>query len=155
MMTGPCITAIRQRGVALVETVIILPLLLFLIVLTAEVTNAFVDHNSLAKATRNAARYLAANALLGTTGNVLLTPVVTTETRNLLVFGNTAGAGTPILSGLSIADVQVLDIGGNNVQVSATYAYTGLLGGSLPSFGIGPNSNLSMNLRATVAMRAL
>ncbi len=145
----------RQHGAALVEAVVISPLLLFLILLTAEVTNAFVDHNTLSKSARNAARHLATNAVLGSTGTVLLTAQVTNDTRNLLVFGNTAGAGKSILPGLAVDNVQVLDLGNNYVQVTATYAYTGLLGGSLPTFNFGADSNLSMNLQATVAMRAL
>jgi Flp pilus assembly protein TadG len=145
----------RQKGIALVETVILTPVLLFLVMLTAEITNAFVDHNTLTKYTRNAARYLSANALLGSTGTVVITAPLITDTRNLAVYGNTTGAGTPILSGLAPGSVQVLDIGGNNIQVTVTYPYTGLLGGTLPNFGFGPASNLTMNLQATVAMRAL
>lgn len=145
----------RQRGAVLVETVAVSPLLLFLILLTAEVTNAFVDHNVLTKAARNGVRYLAGNAILGTTGVVLLTPDVTNETRNLVVFGNTAGTGSPVLPGLNVGNVQVVDLGGNNVQLTVTYSYTGLLGGSLPAFGYGNDSNLGMNLQASVAMRAL
>ena len=145
----------RQAGAAIVETIIVSPLLLFLVLLTAEITNAYVDHNTLTKTTRNAVRWVAATSINGTTGTVTLTAGVINQTRNLAVFGNTAGTGTAVLPGLAVGDVQVLDIGGNNVQVTVTYAYTGLLGGSLPSFGFGPDSNLSTNLQATVTMRAL
>jgi Flp pilus assembly protein TadG len=144
-----------QRGAAIVETVVVTPLLLFLVLLTAEITNAFVDHNTLTKYARHGVRYLAANAIQGTTGNILLSAPLIDQTRNLVVFGNTAGGGTPILPGLAVGNVQITDIGNDNVQVSATYAYTGLLGGSLPNFGFGPDSSLSMNLQATVAMRGL
>jgi hypothetical protein len=147
----------RSRGVALVETVILTPLLLFLILLTAEVTHAFVDHNTLTKSARSGARFLASNAALGTTGVVVLIPngQVVSDTKNLVVFGNTAGTGTPILPGLNVAGIQVTDLGNNHVQVTATYPYTGILGNALPSFGFGEDQNLSFNLRATVSMRAL
>lgn len=145
----------RQTGAALVETVVVTPMLLFLILLTAEITNAYVDHNTLTKSARSAARWVASNALVGTTGTVTLTAGVVNQTRNLAVYGNTAGTGAAILPGLAVGNVQVLNIGGNNVQVTVTYAYTGLLGGSLPSFGFGADSDLSMNLQATVTMRAL
>ena len=148
-------TARRQRGAALVETVVISPLLLFLILLTAEITHAFVDHNTLSKSARHASRYLAANAALGTTGTVMLTAQVVNDTRNLLVYGNIAGTGNSILPGLVPGNVQVLDVGTNHVQVTATYAYTGLLGGTLPSLGFCADPGLSMNLQATVTMRAL
>lgn len=145
----------RLRGAALVETVIVTPLLLFVILVTAEVTNAFVDHNTLSKSVRNAARYLASNSILGTTGNVVLTVKASNEAQNLAVFGNTAGTGVPILSGLAVGNVQISDLGNNNVQVTATYPYTGLLGGTLPDFGLGGSLDLTMNLQATVTMRAL
>jgi len=154
-MVTPRTSRAKQKGIALVETVIVTPVLLLLIMLTAEITNAFVDHNTLTKYTRNGARYLSANALIGTTGTVAVTAQLVADTRNLVVYGNVSGGGTPILAGLSPGSVQVLDIGGNNIQVSVTYPYTGLLGGTLPGFGFGTDSNLNMNLRATIAMRAL
>ena len=154
-MLGNTLIAKNQRGAAMVETVIVAPLMLFLVLLTAEVTNAFVDHNTLSKATRNGARYLAANAALGTTGIVVLRPEVLTAARNLVVYGNVAGSGNAVLDGLTTANVQILDLGGNNVQLTASYAYSGLLGGTLPSFGYGSDTGLAMNLQATVSMRAL
>jgi len=154
-MLGNTVIARKQRGAAMVETVVVAPLLLFLVLLTAEVTNAFVDHNTLSKATRNGARYLASNAALGTTGIVVLRPEVIAAARNLVVFGNVAGSGNAVLDGLTTANVQVTDLGGNNVQLTTNYAYSGLLGGSLPSFGYGSDTGLVMNLQATVSMRAL
>ena len=145
----------RQRGVAMVETIVVTPLLLFVILVTAEVTNAFVEHNTLSKATRNGARYLASNAALGTTGIVVMRPELITETQNLVVFGNVAGVGTPRLDGLTTGNVEVIDLGGNNVQVTATYPYSGLLGGTLPSFGLGGDLSTVLDLQATVSMRAL
>lgn len=145
----------RLSGAALVETVVVTPILLFLILATAEVTNAFVDHNTLSKSVRSAARYLASNSVLGTTGIVVVTAKASTEARNLAVYGNTAGTGVPVLTGFTVGDVQISDLGNNNVQVSATYPYTGLLGGTLPSFGLGGSVDLTMNLEATVTMRAL
>ena len=145
----------RQRGVAMVETIVVTPLLLFLILLTAEITNAFVEHNTLSKATRSAARYLAANAALGTTGIVVLSGDLTTEARNLVVFGNVAGSGTPILNGLTTGSVDIVDLGGRNIQVTASFPYSGLLGGTLPAFGLGGDLSTVLNLQATVAMRAL
>lgn len=145
----------KQRGTAVMETVVVTPVILFLLLVGAEITNAFIDHNTLTKATRNAIRHLASNAAVGTTGVVALTPDIVTETRNLVVFGNVAGAGTAILPGLAVGNVQVQDIGGNNIQVSASYAYSGILGNSLPAFGLGSDVNLGMTLRASSSMRAL
>ncbi len=145
----------RQRGAILAETAVVLPLLIFLVVLTAEVTNAFVDHNTLTKAVRNGARHVASHAILGTTGVVLLQPQLITEAQNLVVYGNVSGGGTAIISGLAIGDVQVQDLGGDNIAVIASHNYTGILGPILPSFGFGADSSLTHTLTATVTMRAL
>ena len=145
----------RQRGAILAETAVVLPLIIFLVVLTAEVTNAFVDHNTLTKAVRNGARHVASNAVLGTTGVVLLQPQLITEAQNLVVYGNVSGGGTAIISGLAISDVQVQDLGGDNIAVIASHNYTGILGPILPSFGFGADSSLTHTLSATVTMRAL
>ena len=80
---------------------------------------------------------------------------LSTETRNLVVYGNVAGGGTPVLSGLSPANVTVTDVGGNNIQVTATHSITGMLGPVLRSFSGGSDISLVHNLQATVTMRAL
>jgi Flp pilus assembly protein TadG len=149
-------TRCRQRAIALIETIVVTPLLLFLVVLTAEVTNGFVEYNTLAKSVRNSTRYVASRSLLGTTGTVVLSAPLTAQARNLVVYGNVIGSGSPILSGLTIGDVQVSQIAGSrDIQVSVSYQYTGLLGGSLPTFGLGTDPGLSITFRATVAMRSL
>ena len=145
----------HQRGIAMVETVITLPVILFLVIACAEITNAFMDHNILTKSTRNAVRHLANTAIPGTTGVVDLQANIVAEVQNLLVFGNTAGTGSPILPGLATGNVQVSDLGTNNVQVTVTYPYTGILGNTLPALIFGSDSSLGMNLRATAVMRAL
>jgi len=145
----------RQRGTAIVETIVAAPVMLFLVLVGGELTNAFIEQNTLTKSARNAVRHLAENALQGTTTVVAFDAALIAETRNLLVYGNRTGAGSPVLSGLNTGSVQVLDIGANNVQVTVTYAYTGILGNTLPAFGFGSDASLGINLQATATMRAL
>jgi Flp pilus assembly protein TadG len=145
---------VRHRGAVLVEMVLVTPILLFIMLATAEVTRIFVDQNTLTKAVRNGIRHVAANAFQGTTGLVVVSAALRTEAQNLVVYGNIAGTGTPVLAGLTPADVIVTNIGGNNIEVSAAYAISGMLGPTLPNF-FGPDINLIHNLQATVAMRAL
>ena len=147
----------RQRGAVLVEMVLVTPILLLIMLATAEVTRTFIDHNTLTKAVRNGARYVASheNAIQGSTGLVVITAAVQLETKNLVVYGNTAGAGPPVLAGLTAADITVTDIGANNILVSAAHPISGMLGPALSSFHGGPDINLVYNLRATVTMRAL
>ena len=145
----------RQNGLALVETLLVTPILLFLMLATAEVTNAFVDHNTLSKSVRGAARYAASHALLGTTGKVVLTAGLTNEARNLVIYGNVAGNGAALANGLASANVQLTDLGSNNIKVTASYPYTGILGATLPALGLGSDVNLGITLQASVAMKAL
>jgi len=146
----------RLRGAVIIEMVVVTPILLFLMLATAEVTRAFVDHNTLTKAVRNGARFVARreNSRPGTSGIVQISAAVQADARNLVVYGNVAGTGTPALSGFAPGDVVVANIGGENIQVTANYATTGILGPILPNF-FGPNINLLHNLQATVTMRAL
>ena len=147
----------RQRGAVIVEMALVTPILLLMMLATAEVTRTFIDHNTLTKAVRNGARYVAfhENAIPGTTGLVVITAAVAAETKNLVVYGNTAGIGTPVLPGLTAADITVTDIGANNILVSASHPISGMLGPVLNSFYGGPDINLVYNRRATVIMRAL
>ncbi len=87
----------RHKGVALVEFALILPFLLFLSFLTTELGRAVWEYNTLTKSVRDAARYLS----LQTPGTKL------TEARNLMVYGNVAGTGTPLALGLSLTNVPV------------------------------------------------
>ena len=144
-----------QRGAVLAEMALVTPILLLMMLATAEVTRAFVDHNTLTKAVRNGARYVAANAYQGTTGVVFVSATLRAETQNLIVYGNIAGTGAPVLPGLTPADITITDIGANNVQVSAAHAISGLLGPVLRSFHGGSDINMVHNLQATMTMRAL
>jgi len=144
-----------QRGAVLAEMALVTPILLLLMLATAEVTRAFVDHNTLTKAVRNGARYVAANAYQGTTGVVFIGVALRAETQNLIVYGNTAGTGVPVLPGLTPADITIIDIGANNVRISAAHTISGLLGPVLRSFHGGSDINMVHNLEATITMRAL
>ena len=147
----------RQRGTALVEMALVTPILLVLLLVTADLTRAFIDHNTVTKAVRNGARYVAANALVGTTGNVNIDLTLANETRNLVVYGSINGGASPVVPGLIPANITIVQIAGtNDIEVSATYALGGLFGPVLPiSFYSGNTISATRTLRATVTMRAL
>jgi len=153
-MMCPPKTIFRQRGLALVETALTLPFLLFVMLAASEFTFAFVQHTTLTKAVRDGVRYAAEEAIDGTL-TFDLTAAIQNDTRRLVVYGNTAGVGTPAAVGLTVGDVTVTGVGNNIVEVSLTYPYTGILGTVLPSFGYGPNISTLFSMDATVAMRAL
>lgn len=85
----------RQKGVALVEFALVLPLLLLLTLLATELGRAVYRYNTNAKAVRDAVRYLSVQ----TPGTHVA------EARNLIVYGNVAGAGSPRDAALTAANV--------------------------------------------------
>lgn len=145
-----------QRGVAAVEAAVTLPLLLFLMLAIAEVGTMIMQYNELTKSLRDAARYLAGEAILGSTGVIVITPGLDDATRKLAVYGNRLGSGAPIAKGLTTADVTVEDVDGLHVRVSVDYEYRPLLGSAaLPSMGFGSAINVALPLRGSATMRAL
>ena len=145
----------RQAGTAALELAIALPVLLLLLVATAEVGRLLSQYDTLTKSVRAAARFLASNALGGTTGVVLITPQVQAQTQNLVVTGNINGSGSAILPGLVAANVTVTAVDSTHVSVSAAYPYQPLLGATLPTFGIGSPISFSFPLTSTIVMRGL
>lgn len=145
----------HQRGLALVETAITLPFLVFVMLAATEFTNAFVQHMTLTKAVRDGARWAAEEAI-GGSDVVNLTVALQNEVENLVVYGNRSGAGAAVINGLTVSDVTVTRLGAsNNIEVSVTYPYSGIFGSVLPGFGYASSTSLLFNMSATVTMRAL
>jgi Flp pilus assembly protein TadG len=144
-----------QRGVATIEFAICAPILLLLMLATAEVGRMLFQYNTLSKAVRDGARYAAHESAKGSTGTVSITTQVRDNTRNLVVTGNMAGTGASLLPALTVENVAVTDAGGGFVAVSATYTYQPMLGAALPTFGRGGAIDTNVPLTATVVMRAL
>lgn len=146
----------RQKGLAMTEMVLVSPLLLLLLLAVCELGQALFQYNTLTKTVRDGVRYVAGTALLGTTGTVFITPTVESETRNLVVYGNTVGSGTPKLPAFNTGQVSVSDAGGGLIEVRADYGYQPLTGSFLETFGFGAgNTALNVTLTAAVTMRAL
>lgn len=141
-----------ERGVQLIETAIVVPILLLLFAGVAEFGRYFYEYSTLAKASRLGARYLAAKAASGPNNWQL-------NAKNIVVYGNTAGTGTPILSGLTTDNVTITYEGGTTgvpdlVRVSITgYEHQ-------PIFDLGAlmkNDALSLNIdvKPSVTMKYL
>jgi Flp pilus assembly protein TadG len=145
----------KQQGVATIEFAICAPVLVFLLLATAEVGRLIFQYNTLTKTVRDGVRYAATNASVGTTRVVNITTAVRTQTRNLVVTGNTAGTGSALLPGLTANNITVSDAGNGFVSVAATYTYVPMLGASLPTFRRSAPINMAIPLTATVVMRAL
>lgn len=154
-MVGGRVGPRTRRGLATVEFAICTPVLFFLMLATAEVGRVLLQYNTLTKSVRDGARYAVVNASVGTTRIVNITTQTRDATRNLVVTGNTAGTGTPLLPGLTVNNVTVTDAGNGFVRVAATYTYQPMLGATLPTFGFRAPINLAIPLPATIVMRAL
>ena len=145
----------RICGLAIVEFTVTLPLLLVLIFVTAEFGRAFMQYNTLTKAVRDSVRLLAGEAILGQTGLVVIDANLSTAVKSLTVYGDMTGAGTPILPGLSTADVTVTAAPTpGDVQVSAVYDYSPIFT-VVPLFGVGNDLAPNFTLRSETTMRAL
>jgi TadE-like protein len=145
----------KQRGIAMTEFAIVLPVLLLLLFGITELGRALVRYNTLTKAVQDGARYAAAYALLGTTGAVNVDAQLLTATRNVVVYGNTAGTGQAALQGLLPSQIQLIDVGGDQIRVDAAYPYQPLFGIALPNFGLGSSISTGFVMQASVSMRAL
>ena len=144
----------RSKAVAIVEFIIVLPIWLILIMATAEFGRAFMQYNTLTKSVRDGVRYVAANALVGSTGVVSINGTVQVQAQNLVVYGNTAGTGSAILPGLTTGAVTVAGAGGGNVSLSVTYPYASIFG-FVPGFFYGGNTATNgYSLQAAITLRA-
>lgn len=136
-----------QRGVAIVEFALVLPFLLLLTAVTTEFGRAIYQYGILAKSVRDSARYL----------SVQTPGTHTTQARNLIVYGNTAGTGTPLAIGLSLANVPTPTwqsagtapvINTVTVQVSG-YTFNSMFGSVLGlPFGAIPFSDIRATMRS-------
>ena len=92
-----------ESGIQLVEAAIVLPIFLLLFAATAEFGRYFYEYTTLAKAARAGARYL-------TTAETK--PSEDVNAKNIVVYGNPTGAGTPIVTGLDTTNISIIRLGG-------------------------------------------
>lgn len=85
----------QQRGVALVELALIIPLLLLLTFITTEFGRAMYEYHVLVKAVRDAARYL----------SVQPPGTHIEQAQNLMVYGSLAAGDKPLIGNLTLANV--------------------------------------------------
>jgi len=92
-----------ERGVQLVEAAIVIPVFLMMFGAVAEFGRYFYEYTTLAKASRAGSRYLATAVVSGTED---------AAAKNIVVYGNPAGTGSPILTDLSTTHVVITRQGG-------------------------------------------
>jgi len=151
----PCRTGARQRGVAMLELVIVLPVILLIMFAVTELGSLLLRYNTLTKSVQDGVRHAAAFGLLGTAGSVYIDPALDAEIRNLVVYGDAQGGTTPLLNGLTTGQIEIVVLQPDQIRIVATYPYTPGLGTNLPTFGFGNSVSLAVDLTASVQMRAL
>ena len=143
----------NERGVQLVELAIVLPIFMILFAATAEFGRYFYEYTTLAKAARVGARYLVTAKVDCAQAGVA---------RNLIVYGNTGGTGSPILPDLKTTDVSIspndLACSGTpqGVPAAVTVTFSGFKHKSLFNLGgLVNNAGLSMDIdvKPSVTMR--
>lgn len=142
-----------EQGVQLLELAIVLPIMMMMFASLAEFGRYFYEYSTAAKGARLGARYLASKSA---TSNAKDWEAIA---KNIVVFGNAAGDGDPILPGMSTANVDVEYSGGTAgvpelVKVSIiNYQHESLfdLGALLNS----PSLSLNVDVKPSVTMRYL
>lgn len=145
----------KQTGLATVEMSIALLLLLLLLLSMAEFGRLFFQYNDLTKAVGSATRYLASNAL-NAAGAEEITAADSMVAKNLVLYGSPANTGSLRLQGLSADSIQITTTNGY-VTLSVSWTYVTLLGGTIPTFGLGNEGSLdpAVTLYASLTMRVL
>jgi Flp pilus assembly protein TadG len=138
-----------EQGVQLAELAIVLPLILLMFVATAEFGRFFYAYSTLSKASRVGARYLVSAPIDGSDD---------TKAKNLIVFGNQNGTGSPLITNLQTTNVTItrtlLGPDQRTVKVEiSNFKYQ-------PLFDLGtmlkqPSLSLKVNLAPSVTMRVL
>ncbi len=150
----------KQKGLAALETTLILPLLFLFFALTAEFGKIYYDYLTLTKQQRLASRYLAGNLPYGIDGIIDLTvgdrPTLVAQAKNLVVYDALVSSGKPLFTGMTVNDVQITAAADNHIQISTDYKIVPLFSSLLPDlasiFG-GNGAPLNITLATSSVMR--
>ncbi len=117
----------NQSGIAAVEFLVALPVLLFIITAVIEFGNAFIRYSTLNKSVQNAARYAVVDIYgTATSGSI----ANESDIKNMVLYGKKSfvegETPTPILDSLSLNNISVTK-DGNYVVISADYDYQSIL----------------------------
>jgi len=143
----------NQRGIAVVECVIALPLVLFMILAVAEMGNAILQYNTLTQAVRGGARYFSDEAA-GEDGVINVNATTLANTANIVVYGAIT-AGTPVLPGFSESNVTAATISSFEVSVLAQYDYQPIFFSGIPDLVGSGTAGGAFTMNAEVVMRIL
>ena len=127
----------KQQGLAAVEFAIVVPVMLFLMMATAEFGRVFYHYNTLTKAVQTGARY-ASKPLLKTSELTNIDAAFKQRIQNFVVYGNENGSGSAVLDGLAASNTNVAissDVATKTITIEAQYNYNFVVLGDLPFIG--------------------
>ena len=141
-----------EQGVQLLEMAIVIPILLVLFAAVAEFGRYFHEYTTLAKASRLGARYLISKSVNSSVN-------YETIAKNIVVYGNTTGTGSPLLTGLTTSNVVITRQGGTPV-LPQTVTVSIVDFKHQPIFDLGKLTNISglstnVDVKPSVTMRYL
>ncbi len=119
----------KNSGIAAVESLIVLPVIILILAAIVEFGTAFVRYNTLSKAVQNAVRYSISD-VYGTLDPTAIAN--TTAIKNWVVYGQKQTPGDDdttsnrFLDSITLNDVSITE-DGDYVVVTATYTYTPML----------------------------
>lgn len=134
-----------QQGVAAIEFLITIPILLLFLVGLTEIGNILITYNTLNKLSQNEARY----AVIDVYGTSASSPIANeANIKNIVVYGDkdVADGSKALVDGLTTSDVQV-STSGSYVTVTIVHDYEPVMG-DIDTTGL----NFSLALTASTKM---
>jgi len=129
----------NQKGLAIVEFAVVLPFLLLTLAIVGEIGYVMYQQNLLSKSVETGGRYVSVSSTSGS-GFVDVSAQDIQNTRNMVVYGNIAGVGTPLIADLDPLEINVTCTYGTRnghciknfnltpITVQVNYTYNPVLG---------------------------
>jgi Flp pilus assembly protein TadG len=127
----------KQRGLAAVEFAIVVPVMLFLMMATAEFGRVFYQYNTLTKAVQTGARY-ASKPLLNASELTNIDAAFKQRIQNFVVYGNENGGGVAVLDGFSANSTNIVissNAADKTITIQVQYDYNFAVMSNFPLLG--------------------
>ncbi|MEL7290863.1 MAG: TadE/TadG family type IV pilus assembly protein [Pseudomonadota bacterium] len=137
----------RQKGLAAVEMLITVPILVAILLAITEFGHAFIQYNTINKMAQNGVRHATAD-ILGTGSTVPCNNATTvSDTINVVLYGRTSAANaTPVMEGVTAEDV-TMSCAGKYVTITVNHQYTPIIE------ALSSNTSFDVPLIASAVMR--
>lgn len=136
----------KSKGLAAIEMVIALPILMLFLVMVIEVARVLIEMNTLNKAVRVGARYASTLSDAAGCGPLLAN---TGDIQKMVVYGSLGSGVSAQLSGWQTTDISVACENNLYVTVSASYTFQPKFASTIPY----TETSLSLPMNASTVMR--